>query len=455
MKIFRRKKEKIKVIKKSTWHRNFKAFCLRLDRRQRERSTIPDVDVTMRHCINCGCDYAGRYCPQCCQAGTWDRYTWKQAFLNFLDIWGLGNRPMFRTIKELFWRPGYMVRDYLSGHRQFYFPPFKLLAVMAILTMFVYFVTGQEQVSMYSGLGELIDRLTLPSFLMSLMPLFKRFLDLLSNPLYETIFTTIILVCFFRFAFRGIGGYNIIEIFIFLIYLESLDLMIKMIYPLFTGICHLVNQHLLFPLKFSSPAVYSSLYAAGSWLATLLSILLFISFLLILLAAFKQFFQLPWKSTIKRLLFAYFVIIMALITILFLAFTAYKKGVIYFVLALFLSAVALTACYYAFLYIRRNKANVSRFVYHFSVIVGIVSFLTMFLLFIFFISDGFESEKIEISISGPDFDNPQNLALWIINYCVGCAISFLSATCLVFLYKKYYHKSIAFLTNKWHHIKRI
>ena len=52
--------------------------------------------------------------------------------MNFLDIWGLGNRPMFRTLRELFWRPGYMVRDYLNGHRQFYFPPFKLLAVVIV-----------------------------------------------------------------------------------------------------------------------------------------------------------------------------------------------------------------------------------------------------------------------------------------------------------------------------------
>ena len=73
--------------------------------------------------------------------------------MNFLDILGLGNRPMFQTIRELFVRPGYMVRDYLNGQRQRYFPPFKMLAVMALLLVFVTWLTNQKH---YSFLGELV-----------------------------------------------------------------------------------------------------------------------------------------------------------------------------------------------------------------------------------------------------------------------------------------------------------
>ena len=92
----------LKPINKGTYKRNFKAWLTRLDRRQQLRTSIPAYDSTSRVCPNCGEEYTGRYCPQCGQAGTWRRYTWRQTILNFLDIWGLGNRPVLRTVKDLF-----------------------------------------------------------------------------------------------------------------------------------------------------------------------------------------------------------------------------------------------------------------------------------------------------------------------------------------------------------------
>lgn len=62
--------------------------------------------------------------------------------MGFLDIWGLGNRPMFRTMGQLFLRPGYMIRDYLSGHHLRYFPPFKMLAILTILLAVVVWLRG-------------------------------------------------------------------------------------------------------------------------------------------------------------------------------------------------------------------------------------------------------------------------------------------------------------------------
>lgn len=130
-------------IKKNTLYRRFRAWESRLNRRQQQREIVPDTfDESERKCVNCGTSYEGRVCPQCGQVGTWSRYNLKQVTLNILDIWGLGNRPIFRTLKELFWRPGYMIRDYLMGHRQFYFPPFKLLAVIAVLLIATSWLTG-------------------------------------------------------------------------------------------------------------------------------------------------------------------------------------------------------------------------------------------------------------------------------------------------------------------------
>ena len=88
-------------------------------------------------CATCHTEYQGNFCPRCGQKAIVGRYSFKQAFLLFLDVWGLGNRGMFRTIRDLLLRPGYMIRDYLSGMQMAYFPPFKMFFLVVALSVFV------------------------------------------------------------------------------------------------------------------------------------------------------------------------------------------------------------------------------------------------------------------------------------------------------------------------------
>ena len=55
-------------------------------------------------CATCGTEFHGNYCPRCGQKAAIGRYSFKSAFLLFLDVWGLGNRGMFRTIRDLLLR---------------------------------------------------------------------------------------------------------------------------------------------------------------------------------------------------------------------------------------------------------------------------------------------------------------------------------------------------------------
>lgn len=88
-------------------------------------------------CHTCETEYQGNYCPRCGQSAKIGRYSFKTAFLSFLDVWGLGNRGMFRTIRDLIFRPGYMIRDYLKGMQMAYFPPFKMFFLLAALSLLV------------------------------------------------------------------------------------------------------------------------------------------------------------------------------------------------------------------------------------------------------------------------------------------------------------------------------
>ena len=111
----------------------WKAFC----EWQRRPSRIPQMVEDHHRCCTCGQEFQGSYCPCCGQSARIGRYSFKNALLLFLDVWGMGNRGMFRTLRDLILRPGYMIRDYISGMQMAYFPPFKLLFLLTALLLIV------------------------------------------------------------------------------------------------------------------------------------------------------------------------------------------------------------------------------------------------------------------------------------------------------------------------------
>ena len=98
---------------------------------------VAPLSEEQHECATCGTHYEGNYCPRCGQSAKIGRYSFKNAFLLFLDVWGLGNRGMFRSIRDLILRPGYMIRDYLRGMQMAYFPPFKMFFLLLALWLVV------------------------------------------------------------------------------------------------------------------------------------------------------------------------------------------------------------------------------------------------------------------------------------------------------------------------------
>lgn len=62
-----------------------------------------------------------------------ERITMKRSILAFMETWGLGSRNIFYTMWHLIWRPGYMISDYLNGHRQRYLQPFFMFFVLTLI----------------------------------------------------------------------------------------------------------------------------------------------------------------------------------------------------------------------------------------------------------------------------------------------------------------------------------
>ncbi len=117
----------------SNWKEKYRQF-----REWQERPyEVQPMSQEEHDCATCSTHYTGNYCPRCGQSASIGRYSFKNAILLFLNVWGLGNRGMFRTLRDLIFRPGYMIRDYLRGMQMAYFPPFKMLFLLTALSVIV------------------------------------------------------------------------------------------------------------------------------------------------------------------------------------------------------------------------------------------------------------------------------------------------------------------------------
>ena len=102
---------------------------------QKTPHPVAPMSETWHTCQSCALEFQGNFCPRCGQSASVGRFSIKKAFLLFLDIWGIGNRGMFHSIRDLMLRPGYMIRDYISGCQSAYIPPYKMFFILATFSL--------------------------------------------------------------------------------------------------------------------------------------------------------------------------------------------------------------------------------------------------------------------------------------------------------------------------------
>ena len=116
--------------KRVAWLRAFRMW-------QRRPYEVAPLKNEHHVCSSCKTEFTGNYCPRCGQAAEVGRFSFKKTLMLFLDVWAIGNRSMLRSLRDLMLRPGYMIRDYLSGMRSAYFPPFKMFFLLAAFSLIV------------------------------------------------------------------------------------------------------------------------------------------------------------------------------------------------------------------------------------------------------------------------------------------------------------------------------
>jgi len=102
-------------------------------------------------CLNCQGEFQGDYCPYCGQRVAPQRLTLPDLIHYFFALFTYLNRGLIHTLEELLLRPGYMVRDYLNGHRAEYTQPVTLLFLL-VATQFM--ITGASEFDVEAPDGE-------------------------------------------------------------------------------------------------------------------------------------------------------------------------------------------------------------------------------------------------------------------------------------------------------------
>jgi len=88
-----------------------------------------------QHCKNCDNILKGKYCSKCGQKDV-QILKLNQVIIDFFDEVLNFDSRLFRTLKYLILKPGFLTKEYWNGKRMKYISPFRLI----ILTSFIYFI---------------------------------------------------------------------------------------------------------------------------------------------------------------------------------------------------------------------------------------------------------------------------------------------------------------------------
>jgi hypothetical protein len=101
-----------------------------------EASVLPG-HATPSLCKNCGTRFEGRFCPACGQKADTHRITWHFIWHEIPhSVWHVDHGILF-TLRELFTRPGYTIREFLEGKRVRHYRPLALVLILGTVLTFL------------------------------------------------------------------------------------------------------------------------------------------------------------------------------------------------------------------------------------------------------------------------------------------------------------------------------
>ena len=106
--------------------------------------TDTQAEIRTTHCLNCGTDFEGKFCPECGQNAETGRFTMRFIYENLLAAFISKDGGIWFTLKNLFTRPGEMIVEILNGKRRSYFSPFPMLFFVLTVYILLISITGSR-----------------------------------------------------------------------------------------------------------------------------------------------------------------------------------------------------------------------------------------------------------------------------------------------------------------------
>ncbi|MBR3022121.1 MAG: DUF3667 domain-containing protein [Bacteroidaceae bacterium] len=263
------------------------AWWRRLDERQQRPTVHTEMSDETHTCVNCGTAFVGRFCPQCGLRVRRRRTTTKDIVQEFLEIWDLGSRTVFRTIYELFWRPGYMIRDYLNGHQPFYYSPFKMVVFATLIFALIASLRGIEPNAGDAFVyGDVFQRYSDTPWVISFFARIDRLLVwLYTHPAYQTFVAGIFYIVASWIVF--LRRMTFFEVFFSQLYISCQMQIVGALWVLVTGSEAYYNvPPFAVPILIGVPLLcydYAQLYRLPLWPALWRTVLTFVLTLLLML----------------------------------------------------------------------------------------------------------------------------------------------------------------------------
>jgi hypothetical protein len=162
-------------------------------------------------CKNCGSEVAENYCPKCGQKADTHRFSVKHILHDFFHSFTHVDSGILFLIKELFIRPGTVIREYIEGKRKKYFNPFQylILSIAAVVFVTVKFDLGTLLMGnlQMSGKGVAVFQQQFTKFMYQYFNIFQ--------------FITIPVLSLYSYIFFKRSGYNYAENLVLNTFLSS------------------------------------------------------------------------------------------------------------------------------------------------------------------------------------------------------------------------------------------
>lgn len=105
-----------------------------------------EAEQPKRDCPNCGTPRSGNFCAHCGQKFFDNNLSLTVITQDSVDtMFNIDNR-VFKTLKDLFLKPGYISKQYLSGKRQRYISPFRIYFTFSAIYFFVLSITDVNSI---------------------------------------------------------------------------------------------------------------------------------------------------------------------------------------------------------------------------------------------------------------------------------------------------------------------